>query len=90
MATLTGSTHLVTPTPEALDSFRGQLRAGDTAGAFAAVKTMRPGPASMLMLLTGFSVIDHRGRNLRNFWEKVQSDIVNGCRAHKDGFEMRE
>jgi hypothetical protein len=77
-------------TPEALESFRGQLRAGDTAGAFATIKTIKPECAAMLMLQAGFSVIDHRGRNVREFWAKVQADIVKACRERKDGYEMRE
>jgi len=78
------------PTPEALESFRGQLRAGDTAGAFATIKTIKPERASMLMLQAGFSVIDYRGSNVRDFWAKVQADIVKACRERKDGYEMRE
>ncbi|MGF6996790.1 hypothetical protein [Paraburkholderia sp. GAS32] len=76
-------------TPEALEAFRVKLRAGDTAGAFATVKRMTPECVSMLMLEAGFSVQDHRGRNVKDFWAHVQSNIVKACRERKDGYELR-
>ncbi|HDR9474964.1 hypothetical protein [Burkholderia multivorans] len=75
-------------TPDAVQEFRAQLRAGDMVGAFGTIKRLPIESAVNLMLRAGFSVAYDRG-STRAFWERTQSDIVRACRQHTDGYGLR-
>lgn len=78
------------PTPEAVQSFRAQLRAGDMVAAFATIKQLQPECAAMMMLRAGFYVMHNSKRNTRYFWTQTQADIVEACRGNTDGYGLRE
>ena len=75
-------------TPDDVDGFRAQLRAGDMVGAFGAVKKLPIESAANMMLRAGFSVAYDR-RSPRAFWERTQTDIVRACRQNTDGYGFR-
>ncbi|ACD21616.1 hypothetical protein [Paraburkholderia phytofirmans] len=77
------------PTPEAVDSFRSKLRAGDMVGAFWTIKQLRPEDAAMMMLRAGFGVAYDHKRNIKHFWTRTQADIVEACRRNTDGYGLR-
>lgn len=77
------------PTREAVESFRAKLRAGDMVGAFWTIKQLGPEDAAMMMLRAGFGLAYDHKRNIKHFWARTQTDIVEACRRNTDGYGLR-